>query len=138
MAEVRVNERGRRIGAEHQNARHSDEIVEWAVEAYGVLKSYAKVAAAVGAKKSTVRDWVKGARRGQVGPRVSERDPMVNAHYRMRLSKRQAILRRGGTKWLLSVVDKALKDGAENVLHGTDVLQIPAPCARVDGDEGLN
>lgn len=138
MADVRVNERGRRIGAEHQNARHSDEIVEWAVEAYGVLKSYAKVAAAVGAKKSTVRDWVKGARRGQVGPRVSERDPMVLANYRMRLSKRQAILRKGGAKWLLEVVDKALKEGAENVKQEPDVKEIPAPCARVGSDEGLN
>ena len=52
---------------------------------------------------------------------------MVNAHYRMRLSKRQAILRRGGTKWLLSVVDKALKDGAENVCMALMCCKFPHP-----------
>lgn len=75
MALVRVNEQGRRIGETHRNARHSDADVERAIAAYEVLQSYAKVAAAMGAKKSTVLDWIKGNRRGQVGPRTSERDP---------------------------------------------------------------
>lgn len=92
MALVRVNEHGRRIGETHRNARHSDADVERAIAAYEVLRSYAKVAAAVGAKKSTVRDWIKGNRRGQVGPRTSERDPVVMAVYRMPLSRRRAVL----------------------------------------------
>ena len=105
MALVRVNEQGRRIGESHRNARHSDEDVERAIAAYEVLRSYAKVAAAVGAKKSTVRDWIKGNRRGQVGPRTSERDPLVNAHYRMPLSRRRKVLERGGAKWVNALID---------------------------------
>ena len=108
MALVRVNEQGRRIGESHRNARHSDEDVERAIAAYEVLRSYAKVAAAVGAKKSTVRDWIKGNRRGQVGPRTSERDPLVNAHYRMPLSRRRKVLERGGAKWVNALIERAL------------------------------
>ena len=108
MALVRVNEQGRRIGETHRNARHSDEDVERAIAAYEVLQSYAKVAAAVGAKKSTVRDWIKGNRRGQVGPRTSERDPLVNAHYRMPLSRRRKVLERGGAKWVNALIERAL------------------------------
>lgn len=108
MALVRVNEQGRRIGETHRNARHSDEDVERAIAAYEVLRSYAKVAAAVGAKKSTVRDWIKGNRRGQVGPRTSERDPLVNAHYRMPLSRRRKVLERGGAKWVNALIERAL------------------------------
>ena len=109
MALVRVNEQGRRIGESHRNARHSDEDVERAIAAYEVLRSYAKVAAAMGAKKSTVRDWIKGNRRGQVGPRTSERDPVVMAVYRMPLSRRRAVLDRGGAKWVNAVIERALK-----------------------------
>ena len=108
MALVRVNEQGRRIGETHRNARHSDADVERAIAAYEVLQSYAKVAAAVGAKKSTVRDWIKGNRRGQVGPRTSERDPLVNAHYRMPLSRRRKVLERGGAKWVNALIERAL------------------------------
>ena len=108
MALVRVNEQGRRIGESHRNARHSDEDVERAIAAYEVLRSYAKVAAAVGAKKSTVRVWIKGNRRGQVGPRTSERDPLVNAHYRMPLSRRRKVLERGGAKWVNALIERAL------------------------------
>ena len=108
MALVRVNEQGRRIGETHRNARHSDADVERAIAAYEVLRSYAKVAAAMGAKKSTVRDWIKGNRRGQVGPRVSERDPLVNAHYRMPLSRRRKVLERGGAKWVNALIERAL------------------------------
>ena len=105
---VRVNEHGRRIGEGHRNARHSDAQVEQAIAAYEVLRSYAKVAAAVGAKKSTVRDWIKGNRRGQVGPRVSERDPTVMAVYRMPLSRRRKVLERGGAKWINVLIERAL------------------------------
>lgn len=108
MALVRVNEQGRRIGETHRNARHSDADVERAIAAYEVLQSYAKVAAAMGAKKSTVRDWIKGNRRGQVGPRTSERDPLVNAHYRMPLSRRRKVLERGGAKWINALIERAL------------------------------
>ena len=108
MALVRVNEHGRRIGETHRNARHSDADVERAIAAYEVLRSYAKVAAAVGAKKSTVRDWIKGNRRGQVGPRTSERDPLVNAQYRMPLSRRRKVLERGGAKWVNALIERAL------------------------------
>ena len=108
MALVRVNEQGRRIGESHRNARHSDADVERAIAAYEVLQSYAKVAAAMGAKKSTVRDWIKGNRRGQVGPRMSERDPLVNAHYRMPLSRRRKVLERGGAKWVNALIERAL------------------------------
>ena len=111
MALVRVNEQGRRIGESHRNARHSDADVERAIAAYEVLRSYAKVAAAMGAKKSTVRDWIKGNRRGQVGPRRSERDPVVMAVYRMPLSRRRAVLDRGGAKWINAVIERALKEG---------------------------
>ena len=114
MALVRVNEQGRRIGETHRNARHSDADVERAIAAYEVLQSYAKVAAAVGAKKSTVRDWIKGNRRGQVGPRTSERDPLVNAHYRMPLSRRRKVLERGGAKWVNSLIERALSGCAES------------------------
>ena len=82
--------------------------LRWVKAAYEVLRSYAKVAAAVGAKKSTVRDWIKGNRRGQVGPRTSERDPLVNAHYRMPLSRRRNVLERGGAKWINALVERAL------------------------------
>ena len=108
MALVRVNEHGRRIGETHRNACHSDADVERAIAAYEVLQSYAKVAAAMGAKKSTVRDWIKGNRRGQVGPRTSERDPLVNAHYRMPLSRRRKVLERGGAKWVNALIERAL------------------------------
>ena len=111
MADVRINECGRRIGDSHQNAKHSDEVVEQAIAAYEVLRSYAKVAAAVGAKKSTVRDWVKGNRRGQVGQRVTTgRDPLVMANFRMTLSKRRKVLMRGGGRWLNELIDRALAE----------------------------
>ena len=55
MALVRVNEQGRRIGETHRNARHSDADVERAIAAYEVLQSYAKVAAAMGARTRSDR-----------------------------------------------------------------------------------
>lgn len=110
MALVRVNEHGRRIGETHRNARHSDADVERAIAAYEVLQSYAKVAAAFGTNKSTVRGWVNGNRRGQVGPRVSAQDPMVHGTYRMPLSKRRKVLDRGGARWLNALIDRALAE----------------------------
>ena len=138
MALVRVNEQGRRIGETHRNARHSDADVERAIAAYEVLQSYAKVAAAVGAKKSTVRDWIKGNRRGQVGPRTSERDPLVNAHYRMPLSRRRKVLERGGAKWVNALIERALSaDGcAESGGNMGAGCNCAHPGARVPAESG--
>ena len=140
MALVRVNEQGRRIGESHRNARHSDEDVERAIAAYEVLRSYAKVAAAVGAKKSTVRDWIKGNRRGQVGPRTSERDPLVNAHYRMPLSRRRKVLERGGAKWVNALIERALSaDGcAESGGNMGAGCNCAHPGARVPRETGFD
>lgn len=140
MALVRVNDQGRRIGETHRNARHSDADVERAIAAYEVLRSYAKVAAAVGATKSTVRDWVKGNRRGQVGPRVSERDPLVNAHYRMPLSRRRKVLERGGAKWVNALIERALSaDGcAESGGNMGAGCNCAHPGARVPRETGFD
>lgn len=138
MALVRVNEHGRRIGETHRNARHSDADVERAIAAYEVLRSYAKVAAAMGAKKSTVRDWIKGNRRGQVGPRTSERDPLVNAHYRMPLSRRRKVLERGGAKWVNALIERALSGCAESGGNMGAGCICAHPGARVPRETGFD
>jgi hypothetical protein len=62
---VAVNERGRRIGEDHPNARYTDGEVGMVLELRDEGKSYGVIARLVEMPKSTVRDICKGNRRCQ-------------------------------------------------------------------------
>lgn len=62
---VAVNERGLRIGEDHQNARYTDGEVEMVLALRDDGKSYGEIARLAEMPKSTVRDICKGRRRCQ-------------------------------------------------------------------------
>ena len=62
---VAVNERGLRIGEDHQNARYSNGEIEMVLTLRDDGKSYGEIARLVEMPKSTVRDICRGLRRCQ-------------------------------------------------------------------------
>lgn len=62
---VAVNERGIRIGQDHQNARYSDSEVEMVFSLRDLGWGYKRIAAAVEMPIRTVRDFINGKRRCQ-------------------------------------------------------------------------
>ncbi len=62
---VAVNERGLRIGEDHQNAKYTNGEIEMVLTMRDDGKSYGEIARLVEMPKSTVRDIIKGRRRCQ-------------------------------------------------------------------------
>ena len=62
---VAVNERGLRIGEDHQNARYTNAEIEMVLTLRDEDKSYGEIARLVEMPKSTVRDICIGRRRCQ-------------------------------------------------------------------------
>lgn len=62
---VAVNDRGLRIGEDHQNARYTDGEIEMVLTLREEGKSYGEIATLAEMPKSTVRDFCKGRRRCQ-------------------------------------------------------------------------
>lgn len=62
---VAINERGLRIGEDHQNARYTDGEIEMVLALRDDGKSYGEIARLVEMPKSTVADIIKGRRRCQ-------------------------------------------------------------------------
>jgi hypothetical protein len=62
---VAVNERGLRIGEDHQNAKYTDSEVEMVLSLRDAGKSYGCIARILEMPKSTVRDICRGIRRCQ-------------------------------------------------------------------------
>lgn len=62
---VAVNERGLRIGEDHQNAKYTDGEVEMVLSLRDDGRSYGCIARILEMPKSTVRDICKGNRRCQ-------------------------------------------------------------------------
>ena len=60
-----VNERGLRIGEDHQNARYTNAEIEMVLTLRDEDKSYGEIARLVEMPKSTVRDICTGRRRCQ-------------------------------------------------------------------------
>lgn len=63
---VGVNEKNRRVGDSHHNARLTDHEVDLIFELYGQGYGYRKLAAKFEISKRHVRDILSGRRRGQV------------------------------------------------------------------------
>lgn len=115
--QVRVNERGLRIGESHPNAKLTDADVERLIADRGheqkPLLSLSRLAARYGVSKSCVKDILDGRRRGQVGPvvvRQAGRKPHVHK-VRVKLSislhHRAKLHRLGGSAWLERKLDEA-------------------------------
>lgn len=64
-ATVAVNERGLRIGEDHQNARYTNGEIEMVLALRDEGKSYGEIAKLLEMPKSTVADIIKGRRRCQ-------------------------------------------------------------------------
>lgn len=62
---VKVNEKGIRIGEDHQNATHTDAEIELARQLHEAGLSYKQIAEKFEVSKSTIAGWVKFRRRGQ-------------------------------------------------------------------------
>ena len=62
---VKVNERGLRIGEDHQHATHTDAEIELARQLHADGMSYKQLADKFEVSKSTIAGWIKYRRRGQ-------------------------------------------------------------------------
>lgn len=62
---VAVNERGLRIGEDHQNARYTNGEIEMVLTLRDAGKSYDEIVGLMEMPKRTVRDICTGRRRGQ-------------------------------------------------------------------------
>ena len=111
MRQVAVNERGLRIGEDHQNARYTNGEIEMVLTLRDDGKSYGEITRLTEMPKSTVRDIIKGRRRCQY-PTNWKRLP-TNAD-RPRIEK----LRAEGLSW--AEVGKAL--GLSNAKTAYDQL----------------
>lgn len=65
MRLVKVNERGLRIGEDHQHATHTDAEIELARQLHADGMSYKQLADKFEVSKSTIAGWIKYRRRGQ-------------------------------------------------------------------------
>lgn len=62
---VKVNDRGLRIGEDHQHATHTDSEIELARQLHADGISYKQLADKFEVSKSTIAGWIKFRRRGQ-------------------------------------------------------------------------
>lgn len=110
LERVAVNERGQRIGQGHPQAKLSDAEVEQLLADRGPkhapAMSYGQLALRYGISKASVRDIVKGRRRGQTGLTVDRKPPARPKGQRVRvnlviaLHLRAKLHRLGGGAWL--------------------------------------
>lgn len=69
---IAVNERGLRIGEDHQNAKYTNHEVEMVLDLRDEKLSYREISVRMDMPKSTVRDICKGNRRCQTADRWKE------------------------------------------------------------------
>lgn len=109
MADVRINERGRRIGESHHRAVLTDAQIEQLLAQRKEGLSLAVLARKWGISKSGVKGIVDGSRRGQVGPKVarspSQRE-QVRAWVRLTLAERSKLRRMGSSKFIRWALDR--------------------------------
>ena len=117
MSKVQINDLGIRIGEGHPRAKLTDAECEQLIQDRGPehapVMSYSQLAAKWGISKPSVRDILKGRRRGQIGPTVA-RPParrIVGAKVQVRASiplhLRAKYHRLGGCKWLETALEAA-------------------------------
>lgn len=111
MADVRINECGRRIGESHHRAVLTDaEVDQLLADRQGGM-SLAALARKWRISKSGVKGIVDGSRRGQVGPKV-ERQPSQRERVRtwlsLTLAERSKLRRLGGAKFVRQMLGKTL------------------------------
>lgn len=117
LQRVAVNERGQRIGQGHPQAKLSDAEVEHLLADRGPehdpTMSYGQLALRYGISKASVRDIVKGRRRGQIGQTVDRKPPARPKGQRVRvnlviaLHLRAKLHRLGGGAWLERALEMA-------------------------------
>lgn len=110
-----VNDRGLRIGEGHPRAVLSDADVAQLIEDRGPsdkpLMSYSVLAAKWGISKASVRDILKGRRRGQIGQKVKKTPTRRIEAKKARvtlsipLHLRARLHRLGGSAWLVGVLE---------------------------------
>ena len=119
---VRINERGLRIGDSHPAAKLTDEEVEQLFLEWGGGKasggmSLGALAKKWGMSKSGVKGILDGRRRGQIGPTVKRPEAKKHKYKKVRvnlslqLHHRAMLQRYGGSEWLAKKLDeeRALK-----------------------------
>jgi len=114
---VRVNEKGLRIGDSHPAAKLSDEEIEQLFSDWGGGKakggmSLGALAKKWGMSKSGVKGILDGRRRGQIGPTV-KRPPAKRHRYKkvrvnlsLELHHRAKLHRLGGSEWIAKMLDE--------------------------------
>lgn len=110
---VMVNEKGNLIGASHPRAILSDAEVEQLLVDRGPddcpRKSYGQLSKKYKISKSAVADICKGRRRSIRGLIVERKEPRMNSEkvtlrVKVSLKARHIIRKKGGGKWLDSVI----------------------------------
>lgn len=107
---IRINDLGMRIGSGHPRAKLTDAEVDQLLADRGPehapTMSYLELARKWGISKASVRDIVKGRRRGQIGPSVDRPAPKrirgVRVRFRLTLElhERAKLHRLGGSAWV--------------------------------------
>jgi hypothetical protein len=111
MANIRVNDRGLRIGESHPGAKLSDVEVDQLLKDREDGMSLGALALKWGLSKSGVKGIVDGRRRGQIGPTVDKapskrrRVQKVRVNVRIPLHLRAKFHRLGGGVWLAKVLE---------------------------------
>lgn len=114
---VQINDLGMRIGESHPRARLTDAECEQLILDRGPednpVMSYSQLALKWGISKPSVRDILKGRRRGQIGPtvdrpqskRIAAKKVQVRASIPLHL--RAKYHRLGGCRWLAEALESA-------------------------------
>lgn len=108
MAEVRINEAGRRIGESHHRAVLTDAEVEQLIADRQAGLTFSQLARKWKISKSGARGIVDGSRRGQVGPTVERRPSemvRVRAWVSLTLAERSKLRRLGGVKFVRKMLE---------------------------------
>lgn len=113
---IRINDLGMRIGSGHPRAKLTDAEVDQLLADRGPdhepAMSYMELARKWGISKASVRDIVKGRRRGQIGPSVDRPEPIrikgkrVRVNLTMALHLRAKLHRLGGGAWLEKMLEE--------------------------------
>jgi hypothetical protein len=113
MANIRVNERGLRIGESHPGAKLSDADVEKLLIDRDGGMSLGALAKKWGLSKSGVKGIVDGRRRGQIGPSVDKQPSRKRRVKKVRVTAsiplhlRAKFHRLGGSAWLEGAISDA-------------------------------
>ena len=107
---IRINDLGMRIGSGHPRAKLTDAEVDQLLADRGPdhepAMSYLELARKWGISKASVRDIVKGRRRGQIGLSVDRPEPIrikgkrVEFRLSLGLHERAKLHRLGGSEWV--------------------------------------